>query len=162
MESMFFTLLKKVLLLYPKVAQMFSYTSDKDRVGTDGYTSPSRGSQTKRETWDMLGNHCYVEESHQNKASLLNKWRWRITSGHWVGMGWGLHSDQEFEGGPYQILGRWYYYSYKGRGGPLKHPPSPHDKTVVQLWSTRALGRASLPACSHLSQASLAYHFVSH
>jgi len=60
--------------------------SDRDRVGTGGCESPNRGSEIKKETWEVLGDHCKFRKTVGTKQACLTG-AGRIASGDWVAGG---------------------------------------------------------------------------
>ena len=84
--------------------------SDRDGVGTGGRGSPSRGSQSKRDTWG--GGPLSAQESHQNKAGLPDQQVRELPQVTGWEMGGGPHSDSD-------------------QGRELADPPSGNLKTTL-------------------------------
>ena len=70
-----------------KIITIFLPTFGRDGVGTGGCGSPSRGSWIKRETWEMLGDHCKFKKDVRIRKACLTIGGVRIASDHWVGDG---------------------------------------------------------------------------
>ena len=78
---------------------------DRDRVGTGGCGRPNRGSQIRRETWEMLGDPCKFRKTVTTRQPCSTSGGERENCLRSLGGdGRGLHSDsdpgQEFEDRP--------------------------------------------------------------